>query len=928
MSKGYAPPSAPFKRQAEVREINPALASVTTQRAAKRALGNLLTAEKQLSEAAGVRFEPRILVVDPVVQTADTVGRHLRTHGFGCKVRGVSVESDFRAALREFRPHVILAASRASHGLDGESALEITRSEAPEAAFLFWGELQDQELATEVLQMGAADFIPRHEPGRLIPAIYRALRDVAARRTRRLAEQRIRDSEQRLRDIIDTAQDWIWELDPGGRFVFSSESVRDILGCGAQELLGGGFRELVHPDDLGRFEQTLATLNTRTRTATGVLTRWRSRGGDDRWLEANVLALTVGSGEVVGYRGTLRDVTARRHAEERVARLTRMLQMQSGINAAIVHTRNHDELLREACRLLLQVCRYDHVLVVLLDEHRRKGRPAYSAGLSIEYLDPGEFVVGDGTEPDASLASRALRTGEPVVCNDIGRTEPDVPRREELLALGIRSMVALPLRIGGSTIGALQLSAREVDAVRGDELRLLQEVAASLSFALQSRQNEAAAQYLAAYDALTGLAKRPLLCERLDSLLAESRVRESRPVVVVFDLDRLSTVNDTFGRHRGDLLLQQAADRLKDSVDDHERIAYIGGGTFALVLPQLETSEENVTALLESTVFRSPFAIEGHEFRASFKSGIARYPADGRDGDTLVQKAEAALKLAKQVGERYLHYRLDVHSALARRVTLEHRLRAALDERQFVLHYQPQVNVTTARIEAVEALLRWQDPESGLATPDRFLSVLESSGLIVAVGDWVLQQAAADCARWQAAGLGPLRVAVNASALQTRRRTFVDRVLSAARASHADGCGLDIEITESSLLQDLDSTTRKLRELREAGIRIAIDDFGTGYSSLGLLSTLPLDLLKIDRVFIKGLPEDRASRTLVSSIIGLALAFDLIAVAEGVETIGQLDALRAMSCQQSQGYLHGQPMPAEELEALLARRRPEPSRTV
>jgi diguanylate cyclase (GGDEF)-like protein/PAS domain S-box-containing protein len=888
-----------------------------------------LTAEKQPARAAGVRFEPRILVVDPVVQTADAVGRHLRTHGFGCKVRGVSSEEDFRTALREFRPHVILAASRSTYGLDGQAALEITRGEAPEAAFLFWGELQDQELATEVLQMGAADFIPRHEPARLMPAIYRALRDVAARRTRRLAEQRIRESEQRLRDIIDTAQDWIWELDPGGRFVFSSESVRHILGCGAQELLGGDFRELVHPEDLGRFEQTLADLGPQNRTATGVLTRWRSRGNGDRWLEANVLALTLSTGEVAGYRGTLRDVTERRHAEERVARLTRMLQMQSGINAAIVHTRDHAELLREACRLAVQVCRYDHVLVVLLDDDRRRGRATHAAGLSIDYSDPGEFEIGDGTEPDASLTGRALRTGEPVVCNDMGRTtEPAVPHREELLALGLRSMVALPLRIGGSTIGALQLSTREAGAVRDDELRLLQEVAASLSFALQSRQNEAAAQYLAAYDALTGLAKRALLCERLDALLARSGMRESRPVVVSFDIDRLSSVNDTFGRHAGDLLLQQAADRLKDSVDDHERIAYLGGGTFALVLPQLDTSEENVTALLESTVFRTPFSIEGHDFRASFKSGIARFPADGRDGDTLLQKAEAALKLAKEVGERYLHYRLDVHSAIAERVTLEHRLRAALDERQFVLYYQPQVSVVTGRIDAVEALLRWNDPEAGLVTPDRFLSVLESSGLIVAVGDWVMQQAAADCARWHAAGLGPLRVAVNASAVQIRRRTFVDQVLSAVRVSPQNGCGLDIEITESGLLQDLDSTTRKLRELREAGVRIAIDDFGTGYSSLGLLSTLPLDLLKIDRIFIKGLPEDRASRTLVSSIIGLALAFDLIAVAEGVETPGQLDALRAMNCQQSQGYLHARPMPCEKLEALLRGPRGEPSPAV
>ncbi|MGQ0836332.1 MAG: EAL domain-containing protein [Gammaproteobacteria bacterium] len=865
-----------------------------------------------------LQYEPRLLVVDSVVQTAEIVGRHLRAHGFVCKVRGAAAETDFRAALRDFRPHVILAASRSANGLDGMGALEIARSEAPDASFLFWGELQDQEQATEVLQLGAAEFIPKNEPARLVPAVYRALRDVAARRTRRLAEQRIIESEQRLRDIIDATQDWIWELDSGGRFVFSSESVQRVLGCTAQELLGENCSALIHADDRERFASAVAALDSTSRTANGVLTRWRDRSGEYRWLEANVLALVSGSGAASGYRGTLRDVTERRQHEERIARLTRMLQMQSGVNAAIVRTRDHGELLREACRLAMEVCRYDTVLVVLRDRARGVGKPIYWAGLGLESGGPPEFPISDGTEPDASLTARALRTGEIVVCNDLRLSEPVVARRKELLALGIRSMVALPLKVGGSTMGVLNLSSREFDAVGDEELRLLQEMAANLSFALQSRQNEATVEFLAAYDALTGLAKRPLLCERIDALLATPGVLESRPVVVAFDVDRLSSVNDTFGRHVGDLLLQRVADRLKDSVDDQQRIGYLGGGTFTLVLPRLETSRGNVAALLESTVFRDPFVIEGREIRASFKSGIARHPSDGPDGDTLVQNAEAALKLAKEAGKQYVHYQLKMHSEIAERVALEHRLRAAIDEQQFELHYQPQVNVETGRVEAVEALLRWNDPERGRVAPDGFLHVLESSGLIVTVGDWVLNQAAADCIRWQAAALGPLRVAVNVSALQIRRRTFVEQVLAVVSGWPLPGYGIDIEITETGLLQDLEGTTRKLRVLREAGVRVAIDDFGTGYSSLGLLSKLPVDLLKIDRTFINGLPDDRASRTLVSSIINLAFAFDLIAVAEGVETPAQLEALRAMKCPQSQGFLHARPMPAAQLEVLLA----------
>ena len=262
-----------------------------------------------------------------------------------------------------------------------------------------------------------------------------------------------------------------------------------------------------------------------------------------------------------------------------------------------------------------------------------------------------------------------------------------------------------------------------------------------------------------------------------------------------------------------------------------------------------------------------------------------------------------------------------MHSDIAERLALEHRLRAALDERQFVLHYQPQVSLATGRVESVEALLRWQDPERGLVLPGQFLAVLESSGMIVAVGEWALRQAAEDCRRWHLAGFGTLRVAVNVAAQQIRRRTFVEQVLAAAGSRDGDGQALDLEITETGLLHDVDGASRKLRELRAAGLRIALDDFGTGYSSLGLLSKLPVDVVKIDRSFITGLPEDKASVTLVSSVIGLASAFGLKVVAEGVETEGQLAMLRELGCDQSQGYLHSRPIPSAQLEQFLLEQR-------
>jgi diguanylate cyclase (GGDEF)-like protein len=728
--------------------------------------------------------------VEDVAAEAELAVRHLISGGITCLPRTVADERQFRTALKQFRPHVILS-DFTLPAFDGLIALDIACQEAPDIPFIFLSGTIGEERAIEALRRGAVDYVLKTNPARLVPAVRRALREV----------------EERAR---------------------------------------------------------------------------------------------------------------RRAAEREIARLTRRLKMQSGINSAVIRIRDRDELLREACRLAYEVGGYDRTAIFLVADDGRTATPWYSLGAGTPLGQTLALItIGDGTEPDTTLTGRALRTGEITLCADLARIQPPIASRDRLLEAGLRSLVALPLIVGGVRVAALTLGSRETHVVSDEELRLLQDVAANMSFALRYLQQEDKAQYLTSFDPLTGLAKRALFCQRLDQRLRTRFALESPPTVVTFDVMHLSKVNDSFGRHAGDLLLQAVAKRLKYHIADDERIGYLGGGTFVLVLPQEETSAENVTTLLENTVFREPFRIEGRVLRTSFRSGLARSPADGEDGNTLAQRAEAALRQAKEAGEQYLHYQIEMHSDIAERLALEHRLRAALDERQFVLHYQPQVSVATGRIEGVEALLRWQDPERGLVFPGQFLSVLESSGMIVAVGDWVLRQAAEDSLRWSRMGLGPLRVAVNVSAQQIRRRTFVEQVLAAAQPCLGAGCGIDLEITETGLLHDVEGASRKLRQLRSAGLRIALDDFGTGYSSLGLLSKLPVDLVKIDRSFITGLPEDNANVTLVSSVIGLASAFGLKVIAEGVETEGQLAMLRRMGCNQSQGYLHSRPVPVREFEKLL-----------
>ena len=603
-----------------------------------------------------------------------------------------------------------------------------------------------------------------------------------------------------------------------------------------------------------------------------------------------------------------------------IALLTRVLKMQSAINSAVLRIRDQNLLLQEACRVAVDVGRYNSAVVWRVDPGARNARPGFRAGAEVPKIAPDLLPIGDGKERDASLTGRAMRTGEVSVCCDLTRSEPPLVGREELYANGIRSVVALPFMVDGVPVGALTLTSRDSGLVRDDELVLLQDIAASLSFALRSQQRADTAEYLAHYDPLTGLAKRSLFCRRLDDMLRTRLGPEQAPTVTVLDIDHLNNFNDSFGRHFGDLLLQQIAERLRQQAGGDERVGDLGGGTFVLAGPGIVGADPGVASLLEKTVFAQSFLIEGRSVRVSCHSGVARYRIDGEDGGTLVQKAEAALKHAKETGEQYLHYKLEMRSEIAERMVLEHRLREAIDEQQFEIYYQPQVNIVSGHIESLEALLRWNHPQHGLMLPARFLPVLESSGLIIPVGKWVVQRALQDCDRWRRVGLRPVRVAVNVSAVQFRGRDFIDFMLDLVKDWPRDprGFGIDLEITETALLQDIDGAGRQLRELRAAGIRVALDDFGTGYSSLGLLSKLPVDLLKIDRSFVKGLPGDHTSMTLTRTIIGLASAFGLLTVAEGVETADQFKLLRLLNCDQSQGYFHCPPVSVRRIDQLLA----------
>ena len=507
----------------------------------------------------------------------------------------------------------------------------------------------------------------------------------------------------------------------------------------------------------------------------------------------------------------------------------------------------------------------------------------------------------------------------PVFVDDLAKEPGDGERRKEAMRRGYHSRIALPLVVDNAVVGVMALFARERNYFNEEELKLLTELAGDISFALEHIGKEEKLNYLAYYDALTGLPNRTLLEERLNRQLHAAGEKGAKVAVLVSNVKRFRFINESLGRHAGDALLRQLAARARRAWPEPDDVARLSADSFGGIVADLndETAIAHLPGQLITEVLRQPFKIGDKDLSIAMAAGIAVFPADGSDADILFRNAEAALKRAKLSGEQYLFYRPEMNARVAETLQLETKLRQALDREEFVLHYQPKVSLPRGTISGLEALIRWNDPESGLVPPAKFIPLLEETGMILEAGRWAMRKAVADYREWHRRGLQPPRIAVNVSPIQLRQKDFVEvvyDVIAKAGGSH----GLDLEITESLIMEDIDGNIEKLRAVRSMGVGIAIDDFGTGYSSLGYLAKLPVNALKIDRSFIITMTGTSDSMTIVSTIISLAHALNLKVVAEGVEAEEQRNFLRLLKCDEMQGYLFSRPVPASEMEVLLA----------
>jgi diguanylate cyclase (GGDEF)-like protein/PAS domain S-box-containing protein len=433
------------------------------------------------------------------------------------------------------------------------------------------------------------------------------------------------------------------------------------------------------------------------------------------------------------------------------------------------------------------------------------------------------------------------------------------------------------------------------------------------------KQDEARLEFLAHHDPLTGLPNRALFRDRCQAALLRARRRETRLGLMFIDLDHFKQINDSLGHDVGDLLLQSVAERLRECVRESDTVARLGGDEFTILLDELQESE-GAARIAEKLLaaLTIPFALGGHELFTSASVGISFYPSDGDDVQALLKNADAAMYRAKSLGRNtYQFFAAEMNTEVFETLKLTSRLRLALERNEFVLHYQPIVDLASGKVNALEALLRWNHPELGVVPPSRFISLAEDSGLIIPIGEWVLENACAQMKAWQIKGIAPQRMAVNLSVRQFKQKDLAQRIEAILRETGLASHVLELEITESVVMEDPAAAERVLDRLHDIGIHIAVDDFGTGYSSLSYLKQFPIDFLKIDRSFVQDIPNDRDDVAIARAIIALAKALELRVIAEGVETEQQRAFLEAEGCEEAQGYLLSRPIDAEEMECFL-----------
>ena len=742
----------------------------------------------------------------------------------------------------------------------------------------------------------------------------------------------LRSSEAKLSEALKIARMAHWEYEVASDEFILNDQYYSLHHTTAEQM--GGYRlssadfalRLVHPEDACLVAEHIQhALHTDAGALLQVEVRIMCADGEARWVHVSYKVEKDGQGVTLRLVGTMQDITERKQAEQNQKRLNRALKLLSDCNMALVHATGEHALLSEICRLIVEQGGYRMAWVGYAEHDAEKTvRPVAHWGDDKGYLN-GVGISWADTEHGRGPTGMAIRTGQTDINQDYQTNPHMVLWREAALASGYRSSISLPLRNKGHVLGALTIYAAETAAFVAEEVKLLEELANDLAYGIETLRTriehaeaEKKLEFLAHHDMLTGLPNRLLLRDRFEQAVAQADRAHSGVAVLFLDLDNFKQVNDTLGHTYGDKLLVRVVERLRSCLRDGDTISRQGGDEFVILLPNLRDLAV-ISGIAQQIVetFSTPFEIDAYSINTTFSIGVSLYPDDGKEFDMLLRNADTALYQAKDSGrDTYRFFSEKMNMDAQEQLQLQGQLRNAVKNQEFILHYQPQMDIVGGRLIGAEALVRWQHPELGLIPPGKFIPLAERSGLVIPMGDWVLNEACRQAQEWREKGHA-LVMAVNLSALQFKRGNLLETVSHALKRSGLPAEMLELELTESILLQDVDAAIKTLHSLKDMGVKLSIDDFGTGYSSLSYLKRLAVNKLKIDQSFVRDLAEASDSAAIVRAIIQLGHTLQLTVIAEGVETDAQLAFLRNYGCDEAQGYLYSRPVPATEFVRLL-----------
>lgn len=753
------------------------------------------------------------------------------------------------------------------------------------------------------------------------------------------AEISLRASESRWRSMAGAALDGVILIDERGRLIYWNQAAQEIFGYQGQNVLGKDLHELLAPRRYhAAYREGFAKF---TRVGSGPVIgkrlelQARHRHGHEFPIELSLAA--VAQDERWQAIGIVRDITERKQAEKALQRANRALRAITVCNESLVRAVDEQALLSQICEAIVDVGGYRLAWVGFPQQDEEKSfRIAAHAGDDRGYLQRlrvgwGDDVYGHGP------AGEAFRRNAPYAVHDVGSDPAFRPWRELASEREMLSVVGLPLGSNGSSLGVLVIYAREVQVFDDQEMALLEQLANDLAYGIQERRTRhehrklaTELDYLAHHDPLTGLLNRARLMQLTEDRLQEARQDFIGIALLFLDLDRFKLVNDHLGHAVGDDLLRQVAARLQGCLGQSDVVARTGGDEFVIQMTvrrepgcegacaadRVRLRAASLAQHIQATM-AGPFRVSGEEHYVEVSIGISCYPEHARTAAELYRNADSAMFAVKEKGRNgYAFFDQSLLSQQAQRFSLESRLHKAVENKEFILHYQPVVELSTGRIVAAEALIRWPQADGRLLPPAEFIPLAEELRLVIPLGEWVVGEVCRRLQAWRK-DFPELRIAVNLSPIQARDEDAVGRLLAIVEQAVLSPGALEMEITETAMVSEPLVLEQALKRISAHGLEVALDDFGTGYSSMSRLKQLPVQTLKIDKSFVDGLPDDPNDASIVEAIINMGHGLGLRCLGEGIEIPEQWHSLLALGCELGQGYHFSRPLPAEAFEQLL-----------